>query len=90
LEINTVVGKKTKGQAVLLILTERKTRKEIILWLSDKSSQAVQETLIELANEACPHFPKAFKIFTTDNVSKFSELQALATITGTDIYYAHP
>ncbi len=68
-EIDTVIGKKTKGQAALLTLTERKTRKEIIRRLPEKSSQSVQEALKKLSEEAGPLFSKAFKSITSDNGS---------------------
>ncbi len=73
-----------------MTLTERKTRKEVIRRLPEKSSQSVQEALIRLSEEAGPLFSKAFKSITSDNGSEFSALQTLEASTGTKIYYAHP
>ena len=86
-EIDSVIGKKTKGEAVLLTLTERKTRKEIIRKLPDMSSEAVMKALHRLAEDAGELFPQVFKSITADNGSEFSEL---STFPYSDIYFAHP
>ena len=89
-EIDTVIGKKTKGEPVLLTLTERKTRKEIIRKLPSKSSEAVLTALNHLLEQAGPLFPQAFKSITADNGSEFSELALLESHVSSKIYFAHP
>ncbi|QRN85482.1 IS30 family transposase [Clostridia bacterium] len=89
-EIDTVIGKKTKGEAVLLTITERKTRKEIIRKIASKSSDAVLTAVNQLAEEAGPLFTQAFKSITADNGSEFSELALLEKNVGSNIYFAHP
>jgi IS30 family transposase len=89
-EIDTVIGKKTKGEPVLLTITERKTRKEIIRKIPSKSSNAVLTALNLLAEEAGPLFTQAFKSITADNGSEFSELAILERLVGPKIYFAHP
>lgn len=86
-EADLVIGRKTIGESVLLTLTERMTRKEIIRKLPDKSSAAVQEALYKLANDAGELFPQVFKSITADNGSEFSEL---STFSHSDVYFAHP
>ena len=86
-EIDSVIGKKTKGETTLLTLTERKTRKEIIRKLPDMSSDAVMDALNKLAADAGILFPKAFKTITADNGSEFSDLDSFKH---SDIYFAHP
>ena len=89
-EIDTVIGSKTKNEPVLLTLTERKTRKEIIRKLTDKSAATMLDALKELASDAGELFSKAFKSITADNGSEFAELASFEQITGSAIYFAHP
>jgi len=46
-EIDTVVGKRS-NDAVLLTLTERKTRYELIFLLDSKNSESVKRVFMEL------------------------------------------
>lgn len=89
-EIDTVIGKKTKGEPVLLTITERKTRDEIIRKLTDKTADAVMAALDDLANSAGPLFQDVFKSITADNGSEFSELAGFEERFGTKVYFAHP
>lgn len=89
-EIDTVVGKKDKSDAVLLTMTERMTRKEIIRVLPDKSAQSVQNAMLKLANDSGPLFPKVFKSITSDNGCEFSKLASLEKIANSKVYFAHP
>lgn len=89
-EIDTVIGKKNKSDAVLLTMTERKTRKEIIRLILDKSADTVKNELKALASEATDAFSKIFKSITADNGSEFAELASLEESLGSKIYFAHP
>ena len=87
-EIDLVIGKQSKDR-VLLTLTERKTRKEIIRRISGKTVRAVGSCLKRLQKEI-PHFDKVFRSITTDNGSEFAQLWKTGKKMGIDIYYAHP
>lgn len=89
-EIDTVIGKKNKSDSVLLTLTERKTRKEIIRLIQDKSAEAVRKELNALVVETGDYFYTVFKSITADNGSEFAELASLEQRTNTKIYFAHP
>lgn len=89
-EIDTVIGKKNKNEAVLLTMTERMTRKEIIRKIPAKTAEAVQNALLKLINEAGDCFSKVFKSFTSDNGSEFAELSSIEKIIDTKVYFAHP
>lgn len=89
-EIDTVIGKKDKSDAVLLTMTERNTRKEIIRKITSKTAEAVQIALLDLANETGDLFSEVFKSITADNGSEFAELSTLETKTNTKVYFAHP
>lgn len=87
-EIDTVVGKKRKGEPVVLTLTERLTRYQIAIKISGKNEVAVKEMMESLSKDN-PHFPKLFKSITADNGSEFAGLsQALVGLS--DVYFAHP
>ena len=89
-EIDTVIGKNTKNQSSLLVLTERKSRMEIIRKLSGKTSSAVMKEMHNLITEYGNDFNKIFLSITSDNGTEFSQLHTLENITGTKVYYAHP
>jgi len=89
-EIDSVIGKKTKGEPTLMTITERKTRKELIRKVPDQSSKSIMEALKTLAMDAGDLFSTVFKSITADNGSEFSKLSNLEEITGTIIYFAHP
>nr|WP_205842120.1 hypothetical protein [Natranaerobius trueperi] len=71
-----MIVKKTT-EPVLLTITERKTRKEIIRKIPAKTTEAVQETLANLAYEISDSFSKVFKSFTADNDLEFADLASL-------------
>ena len=88
-EIDLVIGKKTAEDKVLLTLTERKTKKEIVRKIKSKTVRAVHRALYKLKREL-PYFDKVFKSITTDNGTEFSSLYKLGKRLGIDVYYAHP
>lgn len=88
-EIDTVIGKKSQDEA-LLTITERKTRKEIILRILAKSSEAVSAAICEIRKNYGSNFAKVFKTITADNGSEFSELDTSVLSEDTEIFFAHP
>jgi IS30 family transposase len=89
-EIDTVIGKKNKNDKVMLTMTERMTRKEIIRVLPDKTSSSVQTAIMDIINGNEELFPKIFKSITADNGSEFACLSTIETITNCKVYFAHP
>lgn len=94
-EMDCVLGKRTKGP-VLLVLSERKTRQEIILKIKDKSQLSVIKAVDELEKKYKNKFYKKFKTITVDNGSEFLDFESLeksalkTNYKRTQIYYAHP
>ena len=93
-EGDLVVGKRKKS-AVLLTLTERKTRKLIIKKLPNKKANSVVEALDAIEREfGVKRFRKIFKSITFDNGSEFADYKGMETSINkskrVDIYYAHP
>lgn len=94
-EIDLVVGGKGKGTAVLLTLTERKTRKQIIRKLKDRTQKAVVRAINGIERQmGTEAFRTVFKSITADNGSEFLDREALersvSSGSRTHIYYAHP
>lgn len=88
-EIDLVIGKKKSEDNVLLTLSERKTKKEIIRKIKGKTVEAVHHCLKKIKKET-RNFHKIFKSITTDNGSEFARLHELGKRLGVDVYYAHP
>ncbi|WP_339064312.1 IS30 family transposase [Tepidibacillus marianensis] len=88
-EIDTVIGKKTKDQA-LLTLTERKTRNEIILKVMAKDTLSVSDAISKLKRNYEGKFPQVFKTITADNGSEFADLSVAFEKDETKIYFTHP
>jgi len=94
-EMDCVVGKQGT-QAVLLVLTERTSRKELIFKLPSKTQANVIKTINMLEMQHKEKFGNMFKSITMDNGSEFLDMQAIeqscldADSKRTTCYYAHP
>lgn len=83
-EMDLVVGKAHKSP--LLVLTERKTRFEIIHKLRNKTTDSVITALDHIVNR----FPyRTFQTITVDNGAEFSDYQTMKLYTE-EVYYCHP
>ena len=81
---------------VLLVLTERLTRKEIIMPMKNQKAESVIKCLNQLERKYGALFKIIFKTITVDNGSEFSDHAAIErSIYGrnskrTTVYYCHP
>jgi len=94
LEMDTDIGTKRKGET-LIVLTERKTRYEIILRAKDKSALSTAQVLNYLERRYKKYFCKIFKSITVDNGTEFSCTELLEKsirrkAPRTTLYYCHP
>ena len=94
-EMDTVVGGKGGNKAVLLVLTERHSRKELIYKIKSKSQHEVIKVLNHLERQHGGKFKKIFKSITVDNGSEFLDYTGMeqslrSKKQRTQIYYAHP
>lgn len=89
-EIDTVIGRKTKDDAVLLTLTERLTRHDIVLRIGAKTAPAVEEAIQMLKEHFGSGFSQVFKSITSDNGQEFSSLPDIEALADTKVYYTHP
>ena len=71
-EMDLVVGPQEGSGAVLLTLTERRTRQELIFKLPDKKACSVRAVFDKL-ERTTPDFYQRFKTITTDNGPEFLE-----------------
>lgn len=90
-EMDCVVG---SSLTTLLVLSERKTRKEIILRIPNKTTKSVVHALNILEERYGENFKKIFKTITVDNGVEFSDCSGMEKSvfggTRTLFYYCHP
>lgn len=94
-EMDTVVGARGVSKKSLLVLTERKTRKEIIFLLKEHTAAAVVKALDKLERKTGAKFREIFKTITVDNGSEFADWEGMEQSKRTKkkrtkIYYCHP
>ena len=88
-EADTVIGRKSGKEAVVLTLVERVSNNYLAIRIPCKTSDAVITAMESLQAEYGELFSKVFKSITTDNGSEFEDFAQLQDW-GTDIYFAHP
>ena len=87
-EMDSVIGKRSSKKA-LLVLTERKTRQEIIFKVNDHTAQTVVNHIDLLEKKWGKLFPQIFKTITVDNGTEFSMADAMERNGRTKMYYCH-
>ena len=95
-EMDCVVGKQGGSGATLLVLSERKSREEIIYKMMNKTQECVLKVLDTLEKKQGKKFKEKFKTITVDNGSEFLDYKTLErSISNPEqqrvkVYYAHP
>lgn len=89
-ELDTVLSKSKGIHHCLLTITERKTRFEIILRLSSKSSNEVVNKINQIKSFFNKNYNKVFKSFTTDNGPEFANFLGIISNSNTKIFFCHP
>jgi IS30 family transposase len=94
-EMDTILGK-ANTRSRLLVLSERFTRREIIIKIPDGQASTVVHVIDKLERRYGKHFKSMFKTITVDNGSEFSDYKGLersAVMPGSTrltLYYCHP
>lgn len=93
-EMDTVVGRKS-SKARLLVLSERKTRREIIIRMPDGTAANVVRALDRIERRLGRRFPSVFKSITVDNGAEFADCAGIERSCRrqekrTTVYYCHP
>lgn len=95
-EMDCVVGKYNASGNVLLVLTERKIREQIIIKMSNQKQKSVIKALDGLEKRYGSKFKEVFKTITVDNGSEFLDYEGMQRSINdqkderTKIYYCHP
>ena len=94
-EMDTVYSKKEASKTALLVLTERKTREEIIERMPDRTKESTAKALDKIEKDFGEDFRKVFKTITVDNGGEFADVEALekSALDGekrTALYFCHP
>lgn len=86
-EVDLVLGKKTKGEPVILTMIERKTRFLLTKKVWGKSAELIQKAALQLMEK---HGIEQFKSLTTDNGSEFALLSQIEEQTSSvEVFFAH-
>ena len=93
-EMDCVEGKK-KTKESLLVLSERKARKEIMIKMKDQTAGSVVAALDRLERRYGTLFYKIFQTITVDNGSEFADVEGLERSCRrkgkrTTVFYCHP
>jgi IS30 family transposase len=95
-EMDCVVGRRDGGGAVLLVLSERMRREEIIIKMPRKTQESVIDALDRLERKYGRAFKEKFKTITVDNGSEFLDYEGIEQSVRkqkekrVNVYYAHP
>lgn len=95
-EMDSVIGKRGESKHSLLVLTERKSRIEIICLLKEHTTEQVCESLNKIEAKWGEKFNDIFKTITVDNGSEFADWERMQKSSRrldsdrTKIYYCHP
>lgn len=94
-EMDTVKGRKKGKNKCLLVLTERKTRKEVVIEMPDCTAASTVAALDTLERGMGELFRLIFKTITIDNGSEFADCEGIEkSCIGegrrTKAYYCHP
>lgn len=95
-EMDTVMGGQGISKKSFLVLTERRTRLELLFLLKSHTAKEVVRTLNYIEKLlGTDNFRKLFRSITVDNGTEFSDAEGMAKTRRsnkkrTDIYYCHP
>ena len=94
-EMDTVVSAKSTGTKRLLVLTERKTRQELIVLMKNGETASVVKAINRIERKlGREDFKKIFKTITVDNGTEFSDCDGIqkgrSRTERTHLYYCHP
>lgn len=95
-EMDTVKGKQGVTKSCMLVLTERKTRDEIIFKLKDQKAESVVDALDRLERKWGNMFKTVFRSITVDNGVEFSDYEGMERSIlnneekRTYLFYCHP
>ena len=89
-EMDTVYSGKNRGKGCLLVLTERATRKEIIIKMPDRTAASTVAAIDRLERKlGRKTFKAMFQSITCDNGVEFSDIFGIMKRNRTDVFHCH-
>lgn len=88
-EIDSIIGSNEGKKESCLVLTERMTRQEIVIKVSDKSARATVQAMQRLKRQLGRDFKLLFRTLTSDNGCEFANQSGLDAL-GVTTFYCHP
>ena len=93
--MDTVKGQRGVTKSCMLVLTERKTRDEIIVKLKDQTAASAVEALDRLERKWGDMFGRVFRSITVDNGVEFADYEGMEKSVlregkRTSVFYCHP
>lgn len=88
-ELDTVIGQKEGKQNCLLVMTEKKTKMELVRKMESKTAAETVRVLNEIRNEFGDCFSRVFRTITCDNGVEFVDFQGIEA-DKTKLFYCHP
>lgn len=90
-EMDTVYSGKDCSKSCLLVLTERKTRFEILVKMKDRTAASTVRALDRIERSTGRrNFRRIFKTLTCDNGIEFFDYEGITKRNRTKLYYCHP
>ena len=94
-EMDTVVSAKGRTSKRLLVLSERKTRQELIILMQNGEASSVVKAINRIERKlGRENFKKIFRTITVDNGTEFADCDGIQKGRGKDerthLYYCHP
>lgn len=94
-EMDTVVSAKDTSLKRLLVLSERKTRQELVVLMNNGEAESVVAAINQIEEKLGPEsFRKIFRTITVDNGVEFADCAGIEGGTGenrrTHVFYCHP
>lgn len=89
-EMDTVQGVRNGKQSCLLVLTERKTKIELVYKMRGKTASETVRILNELQRKFGRDFSRIFQTITCDNGNEFADTKGIEKANRTQVFYCHP
>ena len=88
-EIDSIIGSSKGKKESCLVITERMTRQEIVLKVSDKTAVSTTKAMQRLKQKLGRDFNKLFLTISSDNGCEFADQDGFDNL-GVPVFYCHP
>lgn len=88
-ELDSIIGKAKGNKESCLVLTERKTRAEIMLKVESKTADATVKALTRLKRQMGRDYTTIIQTISCDNGTEFADENGIKNL-GAPVFYCHP